>query len=71
MTISLRKVRAEAQIKHIEKQLEAIHEQEAQDSLNPIERTDETFVIVTNADEKKKLQDELEKCRKIVAEESK
>ena len=69
MKFSLRKVNAEKQIKRIEKELAAIAEQEAQASLTPIERTDETYMLITNADEKKRLQAELEKYQQVVNEE--
>jgi hypothetical protein len=71
MKFSLRKVNAEKQIKRIEKELAALAEQEAQASLTPIERTDETFMVITHADEKKRLEAELQKYRKVLEEESK
>ncbi len=71
MKISLRKMRAESNIKRIEKALADINAIEAEASLKPIERTDDTFMVATHEDEKKRLLEELAKYQKILAEESK
>ena len=66
MQLNLRKVMAENNIKKIKKQLEAIEAADAQAQLQPMERTDDTYMIRTHEDQKQKLLKELEKNQKIV-----
>ena len=70
MKLHLRKVMAETNIKRIKKQLEDLDALEAQTRLQPIERTDDTYLVVTHEEERKKLLAELEKYQKVVAENS-
>lgn len=65
MQLNLRKVMAENNIKRIKKQLAEIEALDAQAQLQPMERTDDTFVIRTHEDQKQKLLKELEKNQKI------
>ena len=66
MSLSLRKLKAEAQIKRIEKRIHELDVMEAQATLKPIERIDDTFLVTTHADEKNKLKAELKKYQKII-----
>jgi nitrate reductase NapAB chaperone NapD len=68
MKLPIRRIMAEQNIKRIKKQLEALENREAQAKLKPVERADETFLVVTGKDEKEKLLKELEKLQKIVDE---
>lgn len=70
MKVPLRKIMAEQTIKKIKKQLEGIDTLEAQAKHAPMERTDDTYLVVTHEDQKQKLLKELEKQQKIIAEES-
>lgn len=69
MKLPIRRIMAEQNIKRIKKQLEALDNREAQAQLKPVERTDETYLVVTGEDQKQKLLKELEKYQKIVDEE--
>ncbi len=66
MQLNLRKVMAENNIKKIKKQLEEIEALDAQAQLQPMESTDDTFMIRTHEDQKQKLLKELEKNQKIL-----
>jgi hypothetical protein len=66
MQLNLRKVMAENNIKKIKKQLEEIQTLDAQSQLQPMERTDDTYMIRTHEDQKQKLLKELEKNQKIL-----
>ena len=66
MPLNLRKVMAENNIKKIKKQLEEIEALDAQAQLQPMERTDDTYMIRTHEDQKQKLHKELEKNQKIL-----
>jgi hypothetical protein len=66
MKLNLRKVMAETHIKRIQKELEDLDALEAQAKLKPIEQTDDTFLAVTQQEQRNKLLKELEKYRKIV-----
>jgi hypothetical protein len=66
MQLNLRKIMAENNIKKIKKQLEEIETLDAQSKLQPMEHTDDTFMIRTHEDQKQKLLDELEKNQKIL-----
>jgi hypothetical protein len=66
MQLNLRKVMAENNIKRIKKQLEDIETADAQAQLQPMERTDDTYMIRTHEDQKQKLLKELEKNQKIL-----
>jgi hypothetical protein len=66
MQLNLRKVMAENNIKKIKKQLEEIETLDAQSQLQPMERTDDTYMIRTHEDQKQKLLKELERNQKIL-----
>ena len=66
MQLNLRKVMAENNVKKIKKQLEEIEALDAQSQLQPMERTDDTYMIRTHEDQKQKLLKELEKNQKIL-----
>jgi hypothetical protein len=66
MQLNLRKVMAENNIKKIRKQLEEIQALDAQSQLQPMERTDDTYMIRTHEDQKQKLLKELERNQKIL-----
>jgi hypothetical protein len=66
MQLNLRKVMATNNIKRIKKQLEEIEALDAQSQLQPMERTDDTYMIRTHEDQKQKLLEELEKNQKIL-----
>ena len=66
MQLNLRKVMAENNIKKIKKQLEELDALDAQAQLQPMENTDDTFLIRTHEDQKQKLLKELEKNQKIL-----
>ena len=66
MQLNLRKVLAENNIKKIKKQLEEIEALDAQAQSQPMERTDDTYMIRTHEDQKQKLLKELEKNQKIL-----
>lgn len=66
MQLNLRKVMAENNIKKIKKQLDEIEALNAQAQLQPMESTDDTYMIRTHEDQKQKLLKELEKNQKIL-----
>ena len=66
--MNIRKAMAEQQIKRIRKQLEDLDAMDAQSKLQPMERTDDTYLEVTHQDQRAKLLKELEKYQKIVDE---
>ena len=66
MQLNLRKVMAENNVKKIKKQLEEIEALDLQSQLQPMERTDDTYMIRTHEDQKQKLLKELEKNQKIL-----
>ena len=66
MQLNLRKVMAENNIKKIKKQLEEIEALDAQAQQQPMERTDDTYMIRTHEDQKQKLLKALEKNQKIL-----
>lgn len=68
MKLNLKKVMAETNIKKIKRQLEELDALEAQSKLQPGERMDDTYLVVTHDDQRKKLLKDLEKYQKIVAE---
>jgi hypothetical protein len=66
MQLNLRKVMAENNIKKIKKQLEDIEALDAEAQLQPMERTDDTYMIRTHEDQKQKLLKELERNQNIL-----
>ena len=70
MKVPLRKIMAEQTIKRIKKQLQDLENLDAHAKNAPMERTDDTYLVVTHEDQKQKLLKELEKQQKIIADES-
>ncbi len=66
MKSKIQKIIAETHIKRIKKQLEELDALEAQSKLQPGEKTDDTYLVVTYDDQRKKLLKELEKHQKVV-----
>jgi hypothetical protein len=61
---------AEASLKKLRKQLEDLEAREHEAKLTPIEATNDTLMAVTFEDQKKKLRTEIEKCEKVIRDNS-
>lgn len=70
MKLPIRKVMAETHIKRIRKELEELDGLDARARQEPIERRDETYLLMNHDEQRKKLLKELEKYQKIVESES-
>lgn len=70
MKLPIRKVMAETHIKRIRKELEELDGLDARAKQEPIERRDETYLLMNYDEQRKKLLKELEKYQKIVESES-
>jgi hypothetical protein len=68
MKLNLRKVMAENSIKKIRKQLEELETLDTDARSQPVEQTNDTYVIRTHENEKQKLLAELGKYQKILDE---
>ena len=69
MKLPLKKIRAEANIKRIKKDLEKLEVTQAQSQLQPMERVDDTLLVATSEDKKGRLLKELAKYEQILKEE--
>ena len=69
MKLPLKKIRAEANIKRIKKELEKLEVAQAQSQLQPMERVDDTLLVATSEDKKGRLLKELAKYEQILKEE--
>ena len=69
MKLPLKKIRAEANIKRIKKDLEKLEVAQAQSQLQPMERVDDTLLVTTSEDKKSRLLKELAKYEQILKEE--
>ena len=70
MKLPLKKIRAEANIKRIKKDLEKLEVAQAQSQLQPMERVDDTLLVTTSEDKKSRLLKELAKYEQILKDES-
>ena len=70
MKLPLKKIRAEANIKRIKKDLEKLEVAQAQSQLQPMERIDDTLLVATSEDKKSRLLKELAKYEQILKDES-
>jgi hypothetical protein len=68
MKQQIKKVFAETHIKRIKKQLEDLDALDNQSRLQPMEKTNDTHLIVTHEDQRKKLRLQLEKYEKQLKE---
>lgn len=68
MKFQIKKAMAETKIKQIRKQLEDLEALDAQAKLQPMEAANDTFLIATHEDQRKKLLKELEKYEKVARE---
>ncbi len=66
MKLPLQKIMAEKNIKRIKKQLEDLDALDAKATLKPIDQPNETYLVVTHEDQRKKLLKELAKYEKVV-----
>ena len=69
MKLPLKKIRAEANIKRIKKDLEKLEATQAQSQLQPMEHVDDTLLVTTSEDKKNRLLKELAKYEQILKEE--
>jgi hypothetical protein len=70
MKLQIKKVIAETHIKRIKKQLEDLDALDNQSRLQPMEKTNDTHLIVTHEDQRRKLRQQLEKYEKQLKEAS-
>jgi len=65
MNMPLGRLNVEPQIKNIREKLQKIEELEAQNTLSPFERPDDTFMVMNLKNRKERLLKELEKLQEI------
>jgi hypothetical protein len=68
--MNIKKVMVENRIRQIKKQLENLDALEAQARLQPMEKTDDTYLVVTHEDQRRKLLKELQKLEQQLKEAS-
>jgi hypothetical protein len=68
MEIPVKRLIAEKMKLRIEAELEQVEEEEAQGQLKPIERPDETFLVMNLKARKERLLDDLHRCKQMLGE---